>query len=169
MIPVMLTIFFGISEIANYILAARKVSNVASSAADLVAQDTLIDDAEMDDIMGALDVILRPFNSGKAKIRITSVVADVTPARRPSLGAMRATFRRAPKTRPSRYRTSCRRANPSSWPRSHFAIKRCSAVSHRRHHRERYVLLEAASFDDGTAPGLSATLTHSLPVALSVP
>lgn len=75
-IPVMLVTFFGIAEIANYILAARKVSNVASSAADLVAQDAVIDDGEMADIMGALDVVLRPFDPDEAQIRITSVVAD---------------------------------------------------------------------------------------------
>jgi Flp pilus assembly protein TadG len=75
-IPVMLATFFGIAEIANYILAARKVANVASSAADLTAQDTVIDDGEMADIMGALDVVLRPFDPDEAQIRITSVVAD---------------------------------------------------------------------------------------------
>lgn len=75
-IPVMLATFFGIAEIANYILAARKVANVASSAADLTAQDTVIDDGEMADIMGALDVVLRPFDPEEAQIRITSVVAD---------------------------------------------------------------------------------------------
>jgi Flp pilus assembly protein TadG len=75
-IPAMLITFFGIAEIANYILAARKVSNVASSAADLVTQDTVIDDDEMADIMGALDVVLRPFNPDDAQVRITSVIAD---------------------------------------------------------------------------------------------
>jgi Flp pilus assembly protein TadG len=75
-IPVMLFTFFGISEIANYILAARKVANVASSAADLVTQDTVVTDDEMTDIMGALDVVLRPFDPSEGRIRITSVVAD---------------------------------------------------------------------------------------------
>jgi Flp pilus assembly protein TadG len=74
--PVMLITFFGIAEIANYILAARKVANVASSAADLITQDTVITDDEMDDVMGALDVVLRPFDPSEATIRITSVVAD---------------------------------------------------------------------------------------------
>lgn len=75
-IPVMLTTFFGVSEIANYILASRKVANVASSAADLVAQDTTITTGELNDIMNSLNVVLRPFNPSSATIRITSVVAD---------------------------------------------------------------------------------------------
>lgn len=74
--PVMLFTLFGIAEIANYILAARKVANVASAAADLVTQDTIVTDDEMTDIMGALDVVLRPFNPSEGRIRITSVVAD---------------------------------------------------------------------------------------------
>jgi Flp pilus assembly protein TadG len=69
--------FFGVVEIANYILAARKVSNVASAAADLVTQDTQIDDAEIADIIGAMDVVMRPFDPSAGSIRITSVVADV--------------------------------------------------------------------------------------------
>jgi Flp pilus assembly protein TadG len=75
-VPVMLFTFFGIAEIANYILAARKVANVASVAADLVSQDTVVNDAEMSDIMGALDVVLRPFETSEAQIRISCVVAD---------------------------------------------------------------------------------------------
>jgi Flp pilus assembly protein TadG len=75
-IPVMLITFFGVAEISNYILAARKVANIASTAADLVTQDTIIDDTEMADIMGALDIVMRPFNPDDAQIRITSVVAD---------------------------------------------------------------------------------------------
>ena len=73
--PMIIT-FFGVAEIATYVLAARKVSNVASVAADLITQDTTITDAEMTDVMSVLDVILRPFDPGTADVRITSVVAD---------------------------------------------------------------------------------------------
>jgi Flp pilus assembly protein TadG len=77
-VPVMLVTLFGISEVANYVLAARKVANVASTAADLTAQATSIDDAEMSDIMQALDVVLQPFNTNVATVVISSVVADAT-------------------------------------------------------------------------------------------
>lgn len=75
-IPVMLFTFFGVAEISRYILAARKVANVASIAADLVAQDKSIDNGEMANIFGAIDVVLRPFNASEAKVRVSSVVAD---------------------------------------------------------------------------------------------
>lgn len=74
--PVMVVLFFGIAEISSFVLAARKVSNIASSAADLVAQTTTINDAEVNDVMGALNAVLRPFNPADAQIRISSVVAD---------------------------------------------------------------------------------------------
>ncbi len=74
--PVMLVMFLGISETANIVQAGRKVSNAASSAADLVAQTTTINDDQMADIMGALGVILRPFDASEAEIRISSIVAD---------------------------------------------------------------------------------------------
>lgn len=75
-LPVMLATFFGISEVANYVLAARKAANAASTAADLVAQDTMITDDEMDDIMASLSVVIMPFNPASAQIRITEVDAD---------------------------------------------------------------------------------------------
>jgi Flp pilus assembly protein TadG len=74
--PVMIGMFLGIAGVANTIVAARKVGSIASTAADLVAQTTAIDDAQMADVMGALSVVLRPFNAADAQIRITSVVAD---------------------------------------------------------------------------------------------
>jgi Flp pilus assembly protein TadG len=72
----MIFTFFGVAEVANYILAARKVSNVASAAADLVTQEAVVNDSDMAEIMSALNVVLHPFKPEEAKIRITSVVAD---------------------------------------------------------------------------------------------
>ena len=68
--------FFGVVEVANYILVARKVSNVASVAADLTTQDTAVNDSEINDIMNALNAVMRPFNPNQTRIVITSVVAD---------------------------------------------------------------------------------------------
>lgn len=68
--------FFGVVEVANYILVARKVSNVASAAADLTTQDTAVDDGEINDIMNALNAVMRPFNPNETKVVITSIVAD---------------------------------------------------------------------------------------------
>ena len=74
--PVMVTSYFGVAEIGNYILADRKVTTVASTAADLVAQSTQVTNAGMNDIMASLSIVIQPFNANDATIRITSVTAD---------------------------------------------------------------------------------------------
>ena len=74
--PLMVTTYFGVAEIGNYIYADRKVTTVAATAADLVAQSTQVSDAGMNDIMTSLNVIISPFNPTDAQIRITSVTAD---------------------------------------------------------------------------------------------
>jgi len=43
-LPVMVVMFLGVVEVSNYVMAARRVASVASTAADLVAQDTFIGD-----------------------------------------------------------------------------------------------------------------------------
>jgi len=75
--PLMVTTYFGVAEIGNYIMADRKVTTVASTAADLTAQSTQITNAGMADIMASLNVIIQPFNPADAQIRITSVAADI--------------------------------------------------------------------------------------------
>jgi Flp pilus assembly protein TadG len=75
-LPVMVISYFGVAEIGSFILADRKVTAVASTAADLVAQSTQVTNSGMADIMASLSVILQPFNANDAQIRITSVTAD---------------------------------------------------------------------------------------------
>ncbi len=81
-LPVMVIMFLGVVEVSNYVMAARRIASVASTAADLVAQDTFIGDDEMDDVMGALNVILAPLSSANATFVITSVVMDADGTKR---------------------------------------------------------------------------------------
>lgn len=94
--PALLATFFGISEVANYVLAARKIANAAATAADLVSQDTTVTNAEMAEIMSSLDVIVRPFNASNAKIVISQVEADNNGQRTISWSDARHTAPRAP-------------------------------------------------------------------------
>ncbi len=75
-LPVMLTMLVGGAELANAMTADKKVSQAAATAADLVAQDNEIRNAEMNDIMDALRAIMFPFTDQGLTIRITSVQAD---------------------------------------------------------------------------------------------
>ncbi len=75
-LPVMITMFLGVVEVSNYVMAARRVASIASTAADLVAQDSYIGNDEMDDIMGALDIVMAPLDPADSTVVITSVVID---------------------------------------------------------------------------------------------
>jgi Flp pilus assembly protein TadG len=75
-VPIMVAFFFGVSELGDYILAARKVSNVSSTAADLTSQNQTVTNADMNEIMNALAVIMRPLDPSTSTIRISSIVAD---------------------------------------------------------------------------------------------
>ena len=75
-VPIMLATFFGVAEISDYILSARKVAGISSVAADLVAQNKTISNADMTDVMDALNVIMHPYNPSQSTIRISSIVAD---------------------------------------------------------------------------------------------
>lgn len=75
-LPVMVTLYLGGVELSNMAIVHRKAVQVASTAADLVAQDTQITNAEMADIFTALNAIIAPFDPSRATIRITSLTAD---------------------------------------------------------------------------------------------
>ncbi|MBI1211718.1 MAG: hypothetical protein GC190_09670 [Alphaproteobacteria bacterium] len=76
LLPVMITSYFGVAEIGNYILADQKVTSVAATASDLVGQSTQITNSGMNDIMASLSILIQPFDPNNATIRITSVKAD---------------------------------------------------------------------------------------------
>tara|TARA_R110002110_G_scaffold338508_2_gene548963 strand:+ start:5533 stop:6153 length:621 start_codon:yes stop_codon:yes gene_type:complete len=76
LIPVMLTLYFGTIETTNAMTAARRVTNVASTAADLTAQAASVDASDINDIFSASTAILAPFPTNVVKITITSVVAS---------------------------------------------------------------------------------------------
>lgn len=75
-LPVMLTLLFGSVEVANILIADRKTANIASAAADLVAQAITVNDADMANIFFAADAIMQPFDPAFVTIVIASVTAD---------------------------------------------------------------------------------------------
>lgn len=71
--PVMLTLFFGAVELSDGLLVDRKVTVVASSIADLVSQDTQIDNAGMADIFKAAEAVIVPYNVADLTVRVSSI------------------------------------------------------------------------------------------------
>lgn len=71
--PVMIAIFFGVFELTNALQASSKVTSMASQAADLIAQDKAICNAEMTDVFSAVAAVMFPFPSSGMQVRISSV------------------------------------------------------------------------------------------------
>ncbi len=72
--PVMIVMYFGVTEIADAYDANTKATAVSSTAADLIAQEKVVCDAEMTDAFTALNAIMYPFPPNSMKIRISSLI-----------------------------------------------------------------------------------------------
>ena len=72
--PVMIIMYFGLTELADAYDANTKATAVASTAADLIAQEKVVCDAEMTDSFTALNAIMYPFPPNSMKIRISSLI-----------------------------------------------------------------------------------------------
>jgi Flp pilus assembly protein TadG len=73
--PLIILVFFGLIELSEGTNCRQRMENVASTAADLVAQATQITNAGRDNIFQAANAILYPYPSG-ARIKITSLIED---------------------------------------------------------------------------------------------
>jgi Flp pilus assembly protein TadG len=74
--PVMVILYFGLVEYTLAYDARSKATAVASTAADLVAQEKDICDAEMTDAFTALAAIMYPFASADMQVRVSSLIDD---------------------------------------------------------------------------------------------
>ncbi len=70
--PVGIVLLMGISEFGTAMLIDRKITRAAHIGADLVAQETAMDDSKVSDLFTAMEAILEPFPTD-AYIRVTSV------------------------------------------------------------------------------------------------
>ena len=74
--PVMILLYLGAVDLSLVLSIDRKVTSAASALADLVAQDDIITDDEMGEILNAGAVILAPFDPTPMQIRVSSVMMD---------------------------------------------------------------------------------------------
>jgi len=75
-LPAMLALAFGGLEVTNALICKSDVSNMASSAADLIAQESQVNTTDMNNVFSALGSLIYPFPTAGAKIVITSVIDD---------------------------------------------------------------------------------------------
>lgn len=74
--PVLIVLFLGTIELCNALTCRQKVTTLASTASDLVAQDATITKSQINDVFSALGAIMYPYATSGSKIIITSVKPD---------------------------------------------------------------------------------------------
>lgn len=74
--PVLVTLLLGTVELSNALSAHQKVTLLASTGADLVAQATSVSSTDMSNIFAAVDAVVYPFAAANAQIVISSIVSD---------------------------------------------------------------------------------------------
>jgi Flp pilus assembly protein TadG len=72
--PVMCTLYFGMVEASDAETANSKMTSVASTAADLVSQDSNITNADMTNIMNCLTTLMSPYSTTNLTVVISSLV-----------------------------------------------------------------------------------------------
>ncbi|HMN84821.1 MAG TPA: pilus assembly protein [Bauldia sp.] len=75
-LPIMVLLFFGSVELTDALTVKRKVTHVASTLSDLVAQSKTLSAGEIDDILAAAAAIITPYSDSKLKIKLTGVTVD---------------------------------------------------------------------------------------------
>jgi Flp pilus assembly protein TadG len=75
-LPVMLTLFLGGTEITQGITIKRKTTIATRTIGDLIAQGTNINNDEMNAIFAATSAVLAPYSAANFKITVSSVVID---------------------------------------------------------------------------------------------
>jgi Flp pilus assembly protein TadG len=75
-LPIMITMYIGAVEFSHALTVDRRVTSVASAAADLTAQAEQVTSASMQDIFTASTSIMTPYSTAPISIVVTSVVAD---------------------------------------------------------------------------------------------
>ena len=76
--PVMATLLVGTIEMCNALQCKQKVTSVASSVADLVAQTKSVSASDISNIFSAANELTYPFPSSGSGIVVSSIVSDGT-------------------------------------------------------------------------------------------
>jgi Flp pilus assembly protein TadG len=75
-LPLMVTMYLGASEVSQAITASRKVTLVSRTVADLASQSAGITNASMTNILNASAAVAAPFPSAKLTVTVSQVKID---------------------------------------------------------------------------------------------
>jgi Flp pilus assembly protein TadG len=75
-VPLLIAFFFGLNELAEAMMAQRRLSLLSSSIGDIVARDTQLTDARLADVFKVGGVLMDPFPTSTLRMCLVSVVSD---------------------------------------------------------------------------------------------
>lgn len=76
LLPVMLTLYFGVVEVAQALMVNRKVTGLTKTLADLAAQSGSLSSGDLNNIFEAAQTVMMPYTSVAPGMQIVSVVID---------------------------------------------------------------------------------------------
>jgi Flp pilus assembly protein TadG len=76
LLPLMVTLYIGGVEVSQAIAVDRKVTLVARTLGDLVAQSTTVNAADMTNILNAASSVVQPYSSSLIQITVSRVDVD---------------------------------------------------------------------------------------------
>lgn len=76
--PVLGVLLVGTIEVCNALECRQKVTSVASSVADLVAQTSSVSASDLSNIFAAANALIYPYPASSAKIVVSSIISDGT-------------------------------------------------------------------------------------------
>ncbi|WP_232793313.1 TadE/TadG family type IV pilus assembly protein [Caulobacter hibisci] len=74
--PLLVLLYFGMSEMTQAFMAKRRLGNTASLMGDIAAQNPTITQARVDDIFQIGNTVMRPFATTTLRWCVASVVSD---------------------------------------------------------------------------------------------
>ncbi len=72
--PILAAMFLGTIELSDALNCQQKVTGMASTAADLIAQETSVSNADMSNVFAAVNSIVYPYPTAGLKIVVSSII-----------------------------------------------------------------------------------------------
>lgn len=79
-VPIMFFLFVGSVEFSQAITVDRRVTQIASSTADLVAREKTLTTAQLAGIMGIVNHLVKPYETARLKLTVSNVKAAIDSA-----------------------------------------------------------------------------------------
>jgi Flp pilus assembly protein TadG len=73
-LPILLTMLLGLVELSNALGTRTALTNLASTAADLIARESSTSGSDMDTVFGAMNAMMSGYSTTSTTVTITSVV-----------------------------------------------------------------------------------------------